>query len=206
MPPFERSIFLNCPFDDDYAPILQAVCFCVVYLDFHPRLAPENSDNAAGRLDRILDLVRGSKFAIHDLSRCTADTVGEYVRMNMPFELGIDHACRRFGTGELQDKAILILEHARYDSQKALSDIAGWDIQAHGQDYQRAVRRVRDWLVDRAGASAVGTSRILGAYDLFQEWHWNREIDRGADEDDIREYPTNLILKAMHEWREQLRG
>lgn len=27
--PFERSAFINCPFDAQFAPILQAIAFCV---------------------------------------------------------------------------------------------------------------------------------------------------------------------------------
>ena len=83
MPPsFERSVFVNCPFDEEYAPILQALAFCIVYLGFHPRLAPENADNAATRLDRIAELIRDSKYGIHDLSRCKSRTVDEYARMS----------------------------------------------------------------------------------------------------------------------------
>lgn len=87
-PPFDRSVFINCPFDDQYAATLQAMAFCVVYLGFFPRFAPENADNAAARLDRIIELVRGSKYGIHDLSRCRAAAVGDLARMNMPFEAG----------------------------------------------------------------------------------------------------------------------
>lgn len=199
-PPFERSVFVNCPFDPEFAPILQAICFCVANLGFRPRLAPENADNAAARLDRIIELVRGSKFGIHDLSRCKSTAANEYARMNMPFELGIDHACRRYGGGQMETKMILVLERTRYDYQKALSDISGWDIQVHGEDHQKAVRRVRDWLVDRAGAEAIGAAKVLGEYAAFQEWYWKRELATGADEDDIKEYPTNLILRAMHDW------
>lgn len=201
-PPFDRSVFINCPFDDEFAPILQAICFCVAYLGFYPRLAPENADSAAARLDRIIEVVRGSKFGIHDLSRCKSNAPDEYARMNMPFELGIDHGCRRYGSGQMQSKMILVLERTRYDYQRALSDIAGWDIHVHGEDYQKAVRRVRDWLVDRAGAEAVGAAKILGEYAAFQEWYWERELASGADEEDIKDYPTNLILRAMHEWTE----
>jgi hypothetical protein len=202
-PPFERSVFINCPFDDEFAPILQAISFCVVYLGFFPRLAPENADNAAGRLDRIVELVRASKYGIHDLSRCKSNDADEYVRMNMPFELGIDHACRRFGPGRLAGKAILVLEHTRYDYQKALSDISGWDIGAHDGDFETAILRTRNWLVARAGAPPVGASRIRGKYLDFQEWHWERERFRGSSEDDIKAYPTNELLQAMHDWMEE---
>ncbi len=199
-PPFDRSVFINCPFDDEFAPILQAIAFCVVYLGFHPRLAPENADNSEARLERIIDLVRGSQYGIHDLSRCKSAEAGEYSRMNMPFELGIDHACRRFGDGELASKSILILEENRYDYQKVLSDIAGWDIQAHGGDFEKAVRHVRNWLVAQAGAPGVGAARIRGKYSAFQEWYYERELAAGSSEDDIREYPTAELVQAMHEW------
>jgi hypothetical protein len=104
-PPFQRSVFINCPFDAEYAPILQAVAFCVVYLGYHPRLAPENPGNAVARLDRITELISQSKYGIHDLSRCKSTAVGEYARMNMPFELGLDHACRKYGGGPLAERS-----------------------------------------------------------------------------------------------------
>lgn len=201
-PPFEQSVFLNCPFDADYAPILQAVAFCVTDLGFRPRLAPENADGATSRLDRIVDLIRGSKYGIHDLSRSKLRPGEEFARLNMPFELGIDHASSRFGGGSLSQKTILVLEQMQYDYQKALSDISGWDIEAHGGDHVRAVKKVRGWLVNHAGAQSVGATRILQDYQDFQEWHWERELDRGASEDDIREYPTIDFVRAMQEWFE----
>lgn len=185
-PPFERSVFINCPFDEDYASLLQAISFCVVYLGFHPRLAPENADNAAARLDRIADLIRGSKFGIHDLSRCKSSAADEFARMNMPFELGLDHACGRYGSGELAEKTILVLEHDRFDYHRALSDISGWDIRAHGDNHEKAILHVRSWLIAQAGAERVGLSHIIGKYIAFQEWYWERETAAGSSEDDIR--------------------
>jgi hypothetical protein len=199
-PPFDRSVFVNCPFDREFAPILQAICFCIVYLGFHPRLAPENPDNAAARLDRIAELVSQSQFGIHDLSRCKASAANEFYRLNMPFELGLDFACRRFGTPDHQQKAILVLENERYDYQKALSDISGWDIRSHQGDHLKAVRHVRSWLIAQAGAPQEGASRIQGKYAAFQEWYWERESAAGSSEEDIREYPTSEVIDAMHAW------
>ncbi len=198
--PFERSVFINCAFDDDFAPILQSIAFATVALGFFPRLAPENADNAANRLGRIIELIRDSRWGIHDLSRCKSSAANEFARMNMPFELGLDHACRLYGGHAHQTKQILVLEHSRYDSQKALSDIAGWDIEPHGGDYEVAVRKVRNWLVRQAGAPEIGAAAIQGRYAAFQEWYWERELGRGASEEDIREYPTAYFVKAMHEW------
>jgi hypothetical protein len=107
---FKTSVLINCPFDKDYEPILQAMLFCIIYLGFHPRLATERSDSAESRLDKILELIESSKYSIHDLSRCQATKDGQISRLNMPFELGIDYGCRRyFGNGREQKK-ILILE------------------------------------------------------------------------------------------------
>lgn len=200
MVPFERSVFVNCPFDDHFAPLLQAIAFCITDLGFFPRIAPENANNAENRLDRIIELIRGSKYGIHDLSRCKAMAAGEFARLNMPFELGLDHACARFGGGAMADKTILILEENRYDYQKGLSDISGWDIHAHGGDYIKLVRIIRDWLVHEAGAEPVGASRIQGNYVNFQEWYWERETARGASDDDIKAYPTVQVITAMREW------
>lgn len=201
MPPaFEQSVFVNCPFDTAFAPILQAIAFCITDLGFYPRLAPENADSSANRLDRIVELVRGSKYAVHDLSRCKAGAVGEYSRMNMPFELGIDHGAQRFGPNPLSQKSVLILEETRYDHQKALSDISGWDIEAHDGDHIKAVRHVRNWLARQTKAQLIGATRIRNDYADFQEWHWERERAMGASEDDIAEYPTVHVIEAMRQW------
>ena len=89
---FERSVFINCPFDKDFAPLLQAILFCVVVMGFEPRLASERNDSGETRLDKIRSIIEGSKYSIHDLSRCQAKRKGEMFRLNMPFELGIDWA------------------------------------------------------------------------------------------------------------------
>lgn len=201
-PLFERSVFVNCPFDEPFAPLLQAIAFCITDLGFFPRLAPENADNAANRLDRIVELIRGSKYGIHDLSRCKSAVAGEYARLNMPFELGLDHGCARFGGGQMSQKTILILEENRYDYQKGLSDISGWDIHAHERDYIKVVRIVSSWLIRQAGADPIGPSKIQGDYLTFQEWYWERETVRGASDDDIKAYPTVQVVAAMREWIE----
>ncbi len=197
---FERSVFINCPFDDDYSPLLQAIAFCVTFLGFMPRLAPQNGDNALNRLNRIDDIIRTSKYGIHDLSRNRAKVQDEFARMNMPFELGIDYGCKTFGSPLLSSKCILVLEERRCDYQKCLSDIAGWDIEAHGGDYQMAIRKVRGWLVRQAAAPPKGASLIESRYAVFQQWYWARELAAGASEDDIRQYPTVDVVDAMQQW------
>jgi hypothetical protein len=197
---FGNSVFINCPFDKEYEPILQAVLFCTIYLGFRPRLASERIDSAENRLEKIRELIEQSKYSIHDLSRCEATKSGEQFRLNMPFELGIDYGCRQyFGRGRDQKK-ILILEEKPYRYQAVLSDLSGCDIQFHGGNFQQAVRKVRNWLVSEAGARRDGAGLILGKYVDFQEWNYEKQLAAGFSEEDIRDYPTMELLAAMTDW------
>ena len=200
---FDNSVFINCPFDKDYEPVLQAMLFCAVYLGFCPRIATESNDSAENRLAKIRGLIENSKYSIHDLSRCQATKKGEHFRLNMPFELGVDYGCRQYYGRGRQTKKLLILEEERYRYQAAISDLAGCDIQAHGGDFREAIRQVRNWFVSEAGIDADGASRIVGFYVGFQEWYYERQMAAGFSEDDIRNYPTSELLAAMTLWMEE---
>lgn len=183
-------------------PMLKTIAFAVVSLGFHPRIAPENADNSAARLHRILTIIAGSRFGIHDLSRCRIQPGQTFARSNMPFELGLDHACQQFGNDQQRRKAILVLEQERYDYQKSLSDISGWDIRAHGDDRRAAVAAVRSWLRALAGAPDIAPTRILDKFEDFNGWYWERAKQGGASEADILAYPTEEMISAMLEWRD----
>lgn len=146
--------------------------------------------------------MEASKYSIHDISRCQAAEEGQHFRLNMPFELGIDYGCRKyFGNGR-EAKKILILEERQYRYQAALSDIAGWDIASHDANYEIAVRKVRNWLVAEAGAERMGASKILGAYADFQAWYYEKQLSMGFSDEDIQDYPTSELLRAMIDWIE----
>jgi hypothetical protein len=197
---FEQSIFINCPFDSDYDATLQAILFTVAYLGFLPRLSRERNDSAEARVEKIVGLIEASKFSIHDLSRCVAKKKGEHYRLNMPFELGMDWACRRYYGSGRDAKRFLILEERPYRYQAALSDISGCDIQYHTGDFQKAMRKVRNWLVSEAKITAEGASRIHAKYTDFQGWYFEKQLAAGFSEEDIKDYDTGELLSAMLEW------
>jgi hypothetical protein len=118
----------------------------------------------------------------------------------MPFELGIDFGFRASGDALLADKRILILEETKYDYRISLSDIAGWDIEAHGALFDKALRKVRNWIADQAIPNAEGAARILGKYVDFQGWYYERQLEAGFSDDDIQDYPTSELLRAMADW------
>lgn len=202
---FERTVFINCPFDDEFAPLLQAMLFVVVLLGFQPRIATERQDGGENRLAKIVELIRSAKYSIHDLSRCQARKARDLSRLNMPFELGIDYGCRVFSREPLRQKRFLILEEKRYRYQAALSDIAGCDINHHGGDFQKVVACVRNWFASEPAARDApvpGPARILSAYADFLAWYYEKKLAEGAAEEDIKSYPTAELLQAMHQWRD----
>lgn len=121
----------------------------------------------------------------------------------MPFELGLDFGCRRFGEEPLSEKVLLILEEEPYRYQATISDLAGSDIQAHNGNHETAVRKVRNWITGIGGFESLGAARILAEYEDFQEWHYERRRAAGFSEEDIQDYPTPELLGAMIEWIER---
>lgn len=199
---FEHNAFVNCPFDEEFEPILQAILFTVVRIGLRPRIASANTDSGESRLARILELIESSRYSIHDLSRFQAKQEGEIYRMNMPFELGLDIGCRRFGGSRLARKRTLVLEEEQYQYQKSLSDLAGYDVEAHEGNYGLAVRKVRNWFVGMNTASAVGATQILADYEDFQRWHIENQRAIGSSDDDMKDYSTAELLRSMFEWYE----
>ena len=141
---FHSNIFINCPFDDDYTPLLRPLLFSAVRAGLTVRIASETFDSGKSRINRICELVRESKYSVHDLSRMRASFKGEIHRMNMPFELGLDIGCRVFAHGIQSQKRCLILETEQYEYQKALSDLSNSDIKRHLNKPEEVVRQVRN--------------------------------------------------------------
>ena len=63
----------------------------------------------------------------------------------MPFELGIDYGLRRSGVKPFDEKKFLILEATKYDYQKALSDINGFDIKVHSNNTEKIFENLYNW-------------------------------------------------------------
>lgn len=108
MPP-NLDVFINCPFDDDYRPIMQALVFAVHDCGFAARSALETSDGSQVRIDKIYDLIRDCRFGIHDISMTSLDPVTNLPRFNMPLELGIFLGAKRYGGPAHRQKKCLVL-------------------------------------------------------------------------------------------------
>ena len=174
--------------------------FCVVYFGFSPRLANERLEAGETRLDKIVQMIQGSMYSIHDLSRCRSEVEGEFFRMNMPFEFGVDVGLRRSGIDILATKKFLIFEENPYDLKRAISDISGQDVEFHRNDYEQVIEKVRNFFRVEANFNAPGTSRLISGYVTFQGWMLEKKLHEGHSPDQAMRLPSKERLDEMKSW------
>jgi len=164
------SVFINCPFDEEFAPLFDAIVFSATCCGFLPRSALESGTVAESRMERIARAVFSSKYSIHDLSRCKGEGNENLARFNMPLELGIAMG-RRLAAPRKKDRhdwLLLVREGHQY--AKFVSDLAGYDPKKHDGTAEALVRLVMVWLATRPEATAVPTPRrVLAALPQFRE-------------------------------------
>lgn len=198
---FETNVFVNCPFDEAYYPLLRPLLFTVVSLGFDPRIASERSDSAENRIDKICSLIRDSKYSIHDLSRLKARRAKEFARMNMPFELGVDYGARLFGTDSLNSKRFLILATERNDLIKALSDLSGVDVKNHKDMPELVVLAVRNWFVETVRLrGSQSPSAIWLRFADFTSYFYDSRKAEGFSDDDLDMMPVPEYIDFIRDW------
>lgn len=196
---YQRSVFVNCPFDEDYQPLHNAIIFTIIYLGFEPQLASMVQDSGQTRIDKIATMIKKSRYGIHDISRLKSSKADEYARLNMPLELGMDLACRKYVRNR-KDKAMLIMAEQRYEYQIAMSDLAGSDIVPHGGLIGRVITAVRNWLENHAPTSAMGAKGIEGHFVEFQGDLFERLEKRKFSIDEMVNFPVGELVKEMRQW------
>lgn len=163
-----RDVFINCPFDDQFEPGFRALVFAVWACGFRVRCAKEMADAAETRIDKLYNIIEQSRLGIHDLSRTELDPVNNLPRFNMPFELGVFLAAKRFGDEEQKRKRALVLDVDQYRFAKFISDIAGMDITPHNDEPAIMVRCVRDWLFTVTRRKSIpAPAPLLLSFDRF---------------------------------------
>lgn len=205
---FEKSVFINCPYDKEYDLTLKLLIFTIMLPGLDPRLASENSDCTAVRLNVIREIINSCKYSIHDLSRVKSKKDSEYYRMNMPFELGLDFGCKEFSTDMRQNaKIFLVLEQNRYEYQKALSDFAGIDIVAHNGEPLEVIKAVRTWLLDVVPDlnSFPGATAIWGWYHAdFMQFMKEEADNTQQTEIEILNCSTRQLKQYMNTFFQKL--
>lgn len=165
---YSNNVFINCPFDEEYLPIFRVIIFTVFDCGYIARSAREVDDSSEVRIDRIIKIISGCKFGIHDISRTELDKETKLPRFNMPLELGLFLGAKRFGKGIQKDKVCLVLDREPYRYQSYISDISGQDIQSHNNEIPQVIKVVREWLnASSRGVILPGGRKISERYDAF---------------------------------------
>ncbi len=193
---YRTNIFINCPFDSDYYPLLKAILFTVIFCDLKPRLS-ETKDGDDIRIRQIQSLIYESKYSIHDISRIIPKDTKGLPRFNMPFELGIDLGCKMYSK---KDKKCLILEEEPYRYKQVISDISGQDISNHSNEPIQVIKCVRNWIYKIKNAKPLAYTII---WDLYNEFLYDFDKDMRAenlDPDKMWEIPFSELIDLMSGW------
>lgn len=165
---YNDNVFFNCPFDEQYVPLRNAMVFAIFDCGFIPRCSLEEDNGGHVRFEKIQKIIEHSKFGIHDISRTELDDVTNCPRFNMPLELGVFIGAKKFGNTYQKQKNILILDKEQYRYQAFISDIAGHDIRSHEGLPEQLITHVRNWLNDASGRRTIPGGRMIQTrYESF---------------------------------------
>ena len=166
---YNDNVFINCPFDDQYKPLFNAMVFAVHDCSFVARSAQEAEDGSQVRIDKIYKIIAESRYGIHDLSRTELDKDRCLPRFNMPLELGVFLGAKRYGDKDQQKKSCLILDKKPFRYQVFISDIAGQDVKSHNNNTEEVINLVRDWLSHTSRRTLIPSGlSIWRRYQTFQ--------------------------------------
>ena len=54
---FDDNVFINCPYDVEYLPLLRPLVFTVLYAGLNPRLASERLNSGETRISKKEDIL-----------------------------------------------------------------------------------------------------------------------------------------------------
>jgi hypothetical protein len=201
LPP-ELSVFVNCPFDDTYLPLLRAMVFTIHDCGFIARLAIEDAGSGETRIDKIARIVESSRLSIHDISRVELSAGSQLPRFNMPFECGLAWGRMLFGRSDLQ-RDLLLLDSKLYQDKQTLSDLAGQDPSYHGNDPHSMISKIRHFLAKKkpAGEKTRGGAAIVRRFAAFETKlpELCARVDISMDEIHRFDYLGEWMV-AMSEW------
>jgi hypothetical protein len=167
---YATNVFINCPFDERYKKLQQAVIFTIFDCGFYPRCALEENNSGAVRFTKIKKIIAESQFGIHDLSRTEVDKKSKLPRFNMPLELGVFLGASELGDKKQKKKKCLILDKIKYRYQRFISDLAGHDIETHSNNEKILIRCIRDWLSYQSKKKNIpGASEIIKRFNRFKK-------------------------------------
>ena len=164
-----RDVFINCPFSKDYEHFFRALIFTILRSGFKPRCSLEVDDGSDNRFDKICRIIGDCKLGVHDISKTEPDSKTKLPRFNMPLELGLFLAAKKFGDEQQSKKKCMIFDREPYRYQKFLSDISGQDVHPHAGKPSQLIAELSAWLrAETKDPKVPGGVAINREFLLFQ--------------------------------------
>lgn len=101
---YSDNVFLNCPLDQSYKEMFDAIIFTIYDCGFVARCSLEEDASGDVRFSKIENIVGECRYGIHDISRTELDVSNNLPRFNMPLELGLFFGARKFGNKDQRTK------------------------------------------------------------------------------------------------------
>lgn len=173
----QNAVFLNLPYDQGFRSLYVAYIAGLVCLGFEPR-ATLGLPEGINRLDKILEVIQGCRYSLHDLSRVGLDRKPPFhtPRFNMPFELGLAVTWAKLNTSK---HSLFVFESKSYRIQKSLSDLNGTDPRIHGNKPIGVMRELCNAFVRPGNRPTVPEMMII--YNLVSRRLKKIMADAGAE-------------------------
>ena len=195
---YDDRVFINCPFDEAYLPLLHAATFATYFCGFYPTSALAENNGLENRIDKIARIIEQCRYGIHDISRTELNAAG-WPRFNMPFELGLFYGARRYGNKIQKIKNALILERDKYSYQYFISDINGIDIHAHENDHNRMIRHIRNWLSVNSKRMTIPGANVISE-NYFDFINRLPDLSTAFGFSNIKELPFTDFCDILEGW------
>lgn len=164
---FEKSVFINCPFDTKFKPLLDAILFTIHDCGFTARHALESIGGKESRLEKIYRLIHESQWSIHDVSRVELSAANKLPRFNMPFECGLAFGAMKYGRTNNRDA--LVMTGVDFQDKASLSDLSGIDPGYHQNRPERVIASVRKFLASKSTNNSIrGAGAIFKRFKKFK--------------------------------------
>ncbi|MBA3693974.1 MAG: hypothetical protein H0W77_11145 [Acidobacteria bacterium] len=83
-PSYEESVFINCPFDEEYQSLFEAIIFTIHDCGFIARCSKEINYSSQIRAEKLFQMIADCNYGVHDISRTELDKENSLPRFNMP--------------------------------------------------------------------------------------------------------------------------
>lgn len=195
---YDDRVFLNCPFDDQFKSLFDAIVFTIHDLGFQARHALIDDSNAI-RVERIAIEIATAKYSLHDISRVQLGA-NKLPRFNMPFEAGIAYAMHAMNPYQW-DHHLGILDGVQYQHNASISDLAGLDTKVHDNDPVKAITCVRDFLRKKSRRKLPGAKHVTDRYIAFQGTLAVSAVKNNVDLKELNSWAyANDLQEVMATW------